>query len=127
MNAPYLESSEQLDRFFPDFLHKIKFYIFQNISKCSVHILRPFKYNNTCQLCKNILEKYKRGRIMANNVFVLREEVINVFHDKIYIPTIENCYFILLMSGFLVQWNFGRLQIIVSMIMHKNIYIKLKK
>ena len=33
-NVPYLESSEQLDRLFPASLHKIKFHIFQNISKC---------------------------------------------------------------------------------------------
>ena len=37
MNAQYLESSHQLDRFFPDSLHKIKFHIFQNISNCFIH------------------------------------------------------------------------------------------
>ena len=31
MNAPYLESSEQLDRLFPASFHKIKFHIYQNI------------------------------------------------------------------------------------------------
>ena len=48
MNAPYLESSEQLDRFFTDSFHKIKFHIFQNIYKCSIHGSRPFKYKNKC-------------------------------------------------------------------------------
>ena len=46
MNAPHLESSEQLDIFFPASLHKIKFHIFQNKAKCSIHALRPLKYNN---------------------------------------------------------------------------------
>ena len=56
---------------------------------------------------------------MANKCFVLHEEVIYDFHEKYYIPTIEKCHFILLMSGFLVQWNSGRLEMIVSMVMHK--------
>ena len=34
-------------------------------------------------------DKDKRGRIMANNCFVLHKEVIDVFHEKKYIPTIE--------------------------------------
>ena len=39
-NAPYLELSEQLDFLFPTSLHKIKFHIFKNISKCSIYRLR---------------------------------------------------------------------------------------
>ena len=93
MTAPYLESSEQLDSFFPDSFHKIKFYILQNISRCYIHGLRPFKYKNTCDLCDNILEEYKRGRIMVKKYFVLHEEVIDVFCEKIYIPTIEKLSF----------------------------------
>ena len=54
MNAPYLESPEQLDSLFTASFHKIKFHIFQNTSKCSIHILRPFKYKNTCELYDNI-------------------------------------------------------------------------
>ena len=46
---------------------------------------------------------------------------------KIYIPTIENCHFIFLISVLLYQWNVSRLEIIVSMITHKYIYINLKK
>ena len=34
-------------------------------------------------------DKDKRGIIMANNCCVLHEEVIYVFHEKNYIPTIE--------------------------------------
>ena len=80
MNAPYLESSEQLRHLFPTSLNKIKFHVFQNISKCSIHGLRPFKYKNMCELCDNILGKYKRGRIMEKKCFVLHEEVIDVFY-----------------------------------------------
>ena len=67
MNAPYLESSEQLDHFFTDSFHKIKFYIFKNKSKCSIHVLRPFKYINMCELCDNILDKDKRVRVIVKN------------------------------------------------------------
>ena len=88
INAPCLESSEQLGSFFSAFFHKSKFHIFRNISRCYIHGLKPFKYKNTCDLCDNILEKYKRGRIIMKKYFALREEVIYVFHDKFYIPTI---------------------------------------
>ena len=40
-NDPFLESSEQLNRFFPASLHKMMFHIFQNLSKCLIHGLRP--------------------------------------------------------------------------------------
>ena len=92
-NAPYLESSEQLDSFFLDFFHKIKSHIFQNISKCTIHILRHFKYKNTCELCDNIQDKEMTGRIMVKKCFVFCKEVVDVFHDKCYIPTIEKMSF----------------------------------
>ena len=57
MNAIYLESSEQLGRLFTASLHKIKFRMFQNISKCSIHGLILFKYKTMCELCDNILDK----------------------------------------------------------------------
>ena len=84
MNAPFLESSQQLNNFIPESLHKIKFRIFQNISKCSIHGLIPFKHKNMCELCDIIPYKDKRGRIMAKKCFILREEVIDVFHEKIF-------------------------------------------
>ena len=37
IKAPYLESSEKLDRLFPGSLHKIKFHIFYNIFQFSIH------------------------------------------------------------------------------------------
>ena len=72
---------------------KIKLHIFQNIYKCSVHRLIPFKYNNTCELCDNIPDKENIERIMVKKFFALRDEVIDVFHDKFYIPTIEKLAF----------------------------------
>ena len=77
-----------------------------------MHGSRPFRYKNTCELCDIIQDKEKRGKIMTKKCFVLHEEVIGVFHNKFYIPTIENCYFILIVLGFLVQWNVGRLEMI---------------
>ena len=40
---------------------------------------------------------------MANNLFVLHEEVIDVFHEKNYIPTIEKVSFHLDDVGILVS------------------------
>ena len=93
MGAPYLESSYQLDRFFPASLNKIKFHIFQNISKRSIHSLRLFEYMNMCELYDNILDKYNRGILMVKKVFVLHEGVIDLFHEKYRIPTIEKLLF----------------------------------
>ena len=112
MNAPYLESSEQLDRLFPASLHKIKVHIFQNIPKYLIHILITFKYRNTSELCGNIEDKYKIERIMVKKIFVIHKEVIDVFHETFTFPQWRNCHFILIMSGLLVQWNVGRLEII---------------
>ena len=70
MNAPFLESSEQINIFFPDYLHKIKFHLFQNISKCLIHILRPFKHKNMCELYDIIPDQDKKGRIMVK-IFLL--------------------------------------------------------
>ena len=93
MNDPYLEPSEQIDIVFPSSPNKIKFYIFKNISKWPIQVLRPFQYNNTCGLCDDILDKYKKGRFMVNKCFVFHEEVIDVFYAKYYIPTIEKLLF----------------------------------
>ena len=86
INGPYLEPSEQLYRFFPLSIHKIKFHILQNIYKCLIHGLISIKYNKTCELCDNILDKLNRGTIMVNKYFILYEEVIDVFHEKITFP-----------------------------------------
>ena len=71
MNYPYLESSEQLDYLFPIFLHKIKFHIFQNITRCLIQGLIPFKYNNTCDVCDNIQDKDNRVNITVKKCSVL--------------------------------------------------------
>ena len=73
MNAPFLESSEQINSFFPESFHKIKFHIFQNISKCPIHGLIPFKHNNLCELCDIIPYKYKKFIIMVKKCFALNE------------------------------------------------------
>ena len=88
MNAPYLESSEQLNCFFPDSLQKIKFHIFQNITEFLIHVLRPFKFKNAYEMCDNIFDKDKRGRIIVKKSFVIQEEILDVFRETFYIPTI---------------------------------------
>ena len=103
MNAPYLESSETLDRFFLVSLHKIIFHIFRNISKSSIHRLRPFKYKNTCELCDKIIYKDKKGRIMVKKCFALHKEVIDVFLEK----KIESHYIT-------IQFNLARVRILDS-------------
>ena len=84
MNAPYLESSEQMDCLFPASLNKIRFHIFQNISKILIHWLRTFKYKITCELCDSILDKEKRGRNMVGKCFVFHKEVIDVFNKLLF-------------------------------------------
>ena len=116
MNAPYFESSEQLDCFFPSSLHKIKFHIYQNISKCSIHGLISFKYNNTCDLCDKIIHEYNKSRIILNKCLVIHEEVINVF------PTTEKLSFCLAHVRIIGSMECGRLEMIVSALMHQNIY-----
>ena len=88
MNAPFLESSEQLDIFFPASLHKMKLLIFQNISECSINKSIPFKQNKICDLCDIIPDKDNKGRVMVKRFFVRYEEVIDCFHGFVYIPTI---------------------------------------
>ena len=50
---------------------------------------------------------------MANKCFVFHEEVIDVFHNKFYIPTREKLSFFYLMLVLLVQWNVGGLEMII--------------
>ena len=47
-----------------------------------MHGLRQFKYNNKCELCDDIQDKYKRGIIMTKKCFILHKKVIDVFHEK---------------------------------------------
>ena len=58
-----------------------------------IHGLRPFKYYKTCGLCDKVQDKEKWWRVMVNKCFVIHEEVIDVFYDKFYIPTIEKLSF----------------------------------
>ena len=44
-----------------------------------------------------------------NTIFVIYEEVIDIFHNHFYITTVEICHLIYLMYILLVQWNVGRL------------------
>ena len=108
MNAPFLESSEQLNILFPAYLHKIKFHIFQNISKCLIHRLIPFKHKNMCELCDIIPKKYKKGRIMLNKCSVIHKEVIDIFHEFFYIPTIEKLSFHLSHVSILGSMEYGK-------------------
>ena len=42
-----------------------------------------------CELCDIIPDTGKEVRIKANKCFVLHEEVIDIFHEKRFIPTIK--------------------------------------
>ena len=68
-----------------------------------------------CELCDNILQdKYKREENMMKKFFLIQEEFIDVFHENIYILTIENFHFVLLVLVLLVQCNVGILEVILS-------------
>ena len=95
MNTPYLESSEQLDRLFPAFFHKIRFHMFQNISKFPIHGLRLFKYKNMFELCDNIKDFENRGEIMVKRCFVLQTCSSSRCHIRSHsLVCIENNLFI---------------------------------
>ena len=64
---------------------------------------------------------------MVKKCFVVHEEVIDVFNEKYYILTIEKIRLVLLLSGFVVQWNVRRLEIICFLDKASNVYIKFKK
>ena len=48
---------------------------------------------NMCELCNIIQYKSKKGRIMVKKYIFLYENVIDIFHDKIYILTIKKLPF----------------------------------
>ena len=85
-NAPDLESSKQLDCLFTVSLHKVKFHIFQNISKCSIRGLIPFKYKNIYGLCDLTPDKDNRLNIILKKSFVLHEEAADLFYKKMILP-----------------------------------------
>ena len=56
-----------------------------------------------------MFDKDKKGRLMVRKYFVLREEVIDFFHGKYYIPTIEKlslCLDCVNISWFNVKWEY---------------------
>ena len=73
-----------------------------------MHRVRPFKYKNKCELFDNVLEKEKMDRIMANKRFVLREKVIDIFHEILYIPTTKQCDFIFFHVSILGSMECGK-------------------
>ena len=80
-----------------------------------------------CGLYDNIQDKENRGRVMVNKCFVLHEEVIDVFHNKFYITTIEKLSFNLSHVRILGSMECGRTR---NYCFHDNTskkYIKLKK
>ena len=89
--------------------------------KCSIHILRPFKYNNTCELCDNILDKYKKRIIMVRKYFVTHEEVIYVFHEKYFITKIEKKKFNLSCVRILGAMECKNINFF-PVVIHQNIY-----
>ena len=127
-NNPFLESPEQLNRFFPASLHKIMFHIFQNISKCSIYELVPFIHKNTCKLFDVIPDKDKKGRIIVKKCFFLHEEVVEVFHKYVYIPTIEKLSFHLAHVRILGSMEYGKnINDCFCANASKKIYINFKK
>ena len=58
-----------------------------------IHVLRPSKYKNSCELCDKIIYKGKKVILTVNKSFVIHEEVIYVFHEKYDIPTIGKLSF----------------------------------
>ena len=81
----------------------------QNISQLLIQKFRPFKCKNKYELYDKKLDNGKSELIVVKKCFVLHKEVIDVFNDIFYIPTIQNCHLIFLVSLLLVQWNLGKI------------------
>ena len=54
---------------------------------------------------KKIEDKDKTGKILVKKHFVIHEEVIDVFHEKNCIPTIEQFHVTYPMYELWVQWK----------------------
>ena len=61
--------------------------------------INQFKYKNTCGLCEITQDKERIDKIQAKKSFVIHEEVIDIFHDKLYIFIIEKISFYLRAAG----------------------------
>ena len=72
-----------------------------------------------CELCDIIPYNDKKVRIMVKKCFVPREEVIYLFREKLYIPTIEKLPFHLDHVRILGSMECGKTRMIVSAIMHQ--------
>ena len=86
IKAPGLEPQKHINRLFPGSSHKIKFQIFQNISKYSIHGLIPFKYKNICELCDIKEYKCKRGKIMVNKPYFFMRKLLIYFIKTFIFP-----------------------------------------
>ena len=84
-----------------------------------IHGLKPFKYKNICELCDNIQEIYKIRIIMVKKYSVLSEEVIAIFHEQMYISTIEKLPFLLSCVRILGSVEFESTRNDFSMVMHQ--------
>ena len=73
-----------------------------------------------------MLGKDKKGRIMAKKCLVLHEEVIDVFHEKYYIPAIEKLSFNLAHVRLIGSMECGKTRNIFFR-PNANIYKKLKE
>ena len=78
-------------------------------------------------MCDHIQDKDKCGRLVVKKYFVLHEEVIDFFHDKIYIPTIEKLSFDLDHARILGSMERGKTRIYCSRCITFKIYIQFKK
>ena len=58
-----------------------------------MHELRPFQYNNTCNLCSNIQDIRIEKQLWKSNVFLLTRKLSMSFMKLFHIPTIEKLSF----------------------------------
>ena len=85
--------------------------------KCLIHGLRPFKNNNMCKLCDNILDKDNKGRLMVKKCSLWGS--YRCISWKYFISAIEKLSFHIAHVRIIDSMNVGRLENIVSPVIHQ--------
>jgi hypothetical protein len=81
-NQPLLEQNNNNDA------PKIRFHLYQNVTKCTKHGLLDPKAK-TCNECDTFAEGAKKGKVRTRKVLHLLERTIGTFFSDHYLPTLE--------------------------------------
>ena len=72
---------------------RIKFHVYQDMTKCSLHGSRPLTEVKKCSLCDALPEDALKGSLSTRKNLVLHETSINEFHANYYSTAIAKLAF----------------------------------